>query len=160
MRASRGEERGLTMWITQLPQRKATFVGHLFRGGALEWCPDGTCLILIEEPSIEYMRIKMYGLSPAGPRPLPALGRVIWNDIQKSIGENPGILFSGLEVVGWLDQRHALIVAQARYVQPKDHARVNIFGRGYVVDVASGTVVRRVSATDLKTAYNFVKRIV
>jgi len=160
MKPSPDEDRGPTMWIARRHERKATFVGNLFRDGDLQWCPKDACLILIEEPSIEYMQIKLYRLDPTGPQAFPALNRAISEDVKGSIAKHSEILFSGLRVLGWVDEQHVLIAAQARYWKSGNNAQGGIFTCGYVVEVDTGKVSRRISAGELKAKYGFSKRIV
>jgi len=154
------EDDGPTMWIGGPHGRPAKLIGSLSRGAKMEWCPDGSCLLLLEEPSIEDMRIRLYRLGGSGPEAIPTLDRAIRADVQGSIGRGSQILFYALCTVGWFDSRHVLIAGEARYVRRGVNAPAQYFTAGYVIGTGSGRVVRRVSASDLTTQYGFSKRIV
>lgn len=154
------EDDGPTMWIGRPHGGQAKLIGSLYRDGYMEWSPDSSCLLLLEEPSIEDARIRLYRLGGSGAEAVPTVDRGIRADVQGSIGRGSRVLFYALSTVGWLDSRHILIAAQARYVRQGVTAPAHTFTGGYVVDAESGRVVRGVSASDLKTRYGFSKRIV
>lgn len=160
MKAPRDEEHEPTMWIAQTGGKQIKLLGPLYRDGHLEWCPDDSCLLLLEEPSIENVRLKLYRLGTSGPEAIPTLDRAIRDNVQESSGRDSQILFYALQTVGWTDSRHVLIAAQARYVKRSANAPAEIFAAGYIVDAESGKIDRRLSANDLKSKYGFSKRMV
>lgn len=151
------EEQGPTMWLVGGADRKV-FIGRLQRDAELAWCPDGRCLLIVEQPSIEDVRLVVFRLGANAERVL-GVDTVIRKSIQRSVGYGSSILFYNVRPLKWTDETHVLLAAQARYVKKGTSASAELFTEGYVVDLDSGSVAQRVPAADLKSKYGFSQRI-
>ena len=158
LKPSASEEQGPTMWLVGGGGTKKSMVGELRRDAELVWCPTGRCLLILEEPSIENVRLVLYKLGTETER-VPGLDEAIRNEVRNSVGKGSRILFYGVRPLKWLDDNHIVLAAQARYVKQGQNAPAQLFTEGYVVDLDKGSIDRRVSEEDLKSKYGFTERI-
>jgi hypothetical protein len=146
------------MWLVGGGGARKLMIGELQRDAELVWCPTGRCLLVLEEPSIENVRLVLYKLGTEMER-VSGLDGAIRNEIRASIGNGSRILFYSVRPLKWLDGSHIVLAAQARYVKQGQNAPAQLFTEGYVVDLDNGSIDRRVSAEDLKSKYGFTERI-
>ena len=154
------DEHGPAMWVHQRGERTPTLIGHVVRDADLYWCPSDSCLIVVEEPSIEYMSVKLYKLIDGKAQPVPNVDKRIWDGVRRAAGEGAEVLFTGAEVIAWPGEKHVLIVAQGRYLRKGTSTEGGIVTLGYLMDLSTGRISSRVPADELKTKYYFTKRIV
>lgn len=158
LKASADEDRGPTMWLVGEAGAKELMVGELQRDAELVWCPTGRCLLILEEPSIEDMRVVLYKLGSETER-VSGLDGAIRKRIRASIGNQTRILFYAVRPLKWLDSSHIVLATQVRYVKQGQDAPAELFTEGYVVNLYNGSIDQRVSAQDLKSKYGFAERI-
>lgn len=158
LKASANEDRGPTMWLVGKGGTNKLMIGELQRDAELVWCPRGRCLLILEEPSVENMRLVLYKLGTESER-VRGLDEAIRNEIRSSVGKGSRILFYAVRPLKWLDDSHIVLAAQARYVKQGQNAPAQLFTEGYVVNLDNGSIDRRISAEDLKSKYGFTERI-
>jgi hypothetical protein len=158
LKDSGDEDLGPTMWLVGVSNRKKIQIGHLQRDAELVWCPTGQCLFILEQPSIETVRLALYRLD-AEARRVTGIDSAIRNAVQSSIGQESRMLFYNVRPLKWRDDAHLVIAVQTRYVKKGTNGPAELFTEGYVLNVVDGRIAGRLSAGELQSKYGFAGRI-
>jgi hypothetical protein len=158
MTSGHSEDEDPTMWLADRSNPKDSLsFGKLFRDGEVTWCPNSRCVVLLEQPSIEYVRLRIYLLTQAGFTPLRGLDKAIWKSVQASIGKNSEIIFDDLEILGWISPHQLLLAARARFIKSGINAPAYGFTGGFIVDIVNGQIAYSLREEDLKAKYGYSK---